>query len=105
MESFSKHMAHILGCRVSSLPMKYLCLPLGAYKYIWDDIIESGRITLIKSTLSNLPTYFIFLSHFPHPLGLTNRIEKLQWDFLWDGIGEEYKFHLVGWTKVCFPIF
>jgi hypothetical protein len=36
-------LAIILGCRVSSLPMKYLDLPLGASfkdKYIWDDIIE-----------------------------------------------------------------
>jgi hypothetical protein len=104
---------------VSSLPVKYLGLPLGAsckVKYIWDDIIKSDRITLIKSTLSNLPTFcfvlfgFFFcvcacVSHFPHPLGLTNRIEKLEWDFSWDGIGEEFKFHLVDWTKVCFPIF
>jgi hypothetical protein len=73
-------MASILGCRVSSLPMKYLGLPLGALfkaKSIWDDIIEKiehrlagwkmmylskgGRVTLIKSTLSNLPTYFMSL--------------------------------------------
>lgn len=75
-----QELANILGCRVSSLPMKYLGLPLGArYKsiYIWDDIIErmkirlarykhmylskGGRITLIKSTLSSLPTYFLSL--------------------------------------------
>lgn len=24
--------------------------------------------------------------------------------FLWDGIGDENKFHLVGWDKVCTPI-
>jgi hypothetical protein len=63
--------------------MKYLGFLLGTsfkVKYIWDDIIEKierclagckrlylskdGRITLIKSTLSNLPTYF--MSFFPH---------------------------------------
>jgi hypothetical protein len=36
-------LARILGCRVSSLPMKYLSLPLGASykaKLIWDSIIE-----------------------------------------------------------------
>jgi hypothetical protein len=36
-------LAHILGCRLSSLPMKYLGLPLGAsYKAtsIWNGIIE-----------------------------------------------------------------
>ena len=67
-------LAHILGCGVFSLPMKYLGLLLGASfkaKAIWGDIIEEierrlvdwkrfnlskgGRITLIRSTLSNLP--------------------------------------------------
>jgi hypothetical protein len=37
-------LASILGCKVSSLPMKYLGLPLGASfkaKSIWDDIIKN----------------------------------------------------------------
>jgi hypothetical protein len=39
-------LASILGCKVSSLPMKYLGLPLGASfkaKSLWDDIIEKIR--------------------------------------------------------------
>jgi hypothetical protein len=44
-----KGLASILGCMISSLPMKYLGLPLGASfkaKSIWDDIIEKdGRCT------------------------------------------------------------
>jgi hypothetical protein len=63
---------------------------------------KGGRVTLIKSTLSNLPTYL--LSLFPIPASVANRIEKLQQDFLWRGIGEEFKYHLVSWAKVCFPI-
>jgi hypothetical protein len=70
----------ILGCRVASLPMKYLGLPLGvSYKTtsIWNGIVEKmehclagckrrywsmgGRLTLIKSTLSNLPPYYLSL--------------------------------------------
>jgi hypothetical protein len=66
----------ILGCGVATLPMKYLGLPLGAsykVKHIWDGAIKKlehwlanwkklylskgGRVTLIKSTLANLPTY------------------------------------------------
>jgi hypothetical protein len=74
-------MAFILGCRVSSLHMKYLGLPMRTSykaKSIWDSIIEKidrclvgckrlyfykgDMITLIKNTLSNLPTYFVSFS-------------------------------------------
>jgi hypothetical protein len=82
--------ADILGCEVSYLPLKYLGLPLGASykaKSIWDGVIEkiassaswkqrylskSGRVILIKSTLSNLTMYFMSL--FPILVGVANRI-------------------------------
>jgi hypothetical protein len=111
----------ILGCGVSSLPLKYLGLPLVApfkAKSSWDEVVgkierrlaswkqlylsKGGRVTLIKSTISNLPTYF--LSLFPIPSSVANRIEKLHRDFLWGGTGEEFKFYLVNWSKVCSPI-
>jgi hypothetical protein len=52
---------------------------------------KGGRVTLIKSTLSNLPTYFMSLFHLP--VDIANHIEKLQQDFLWGRIGDEFKFH------------
>uniref|UniRef100_A0A2N9H161 Reverse transcriptase zinc-binding domain-containing protein n=1 Tax=Fagus sylvatica TaxID=28930 RepID=A0A2N9H161_FAGSY len=61
-----------------------------------------GKVTLIKSTLSSLPTYF--LSLFPIPAGVANRLEKLQRDFLWSGLGSEFKYHLVSWPKICEPV-
>ena len=89
----------------------YLGLPLGAKfkdKTIWNPILEKmemrlagwkhlylskgGRVTFIKSTLSNLPTYF--LSVFPIPAAMANRIEKLQRNFLWSDNGDKPKFHL-----------
>jgi hypothetical protein len=73
-----------------------LSQPLGVMtEFIWDDIIEKikcrligwkmmylskgGRVTLIKSTLSNMSTYFISL--FPPPIGVANRIDKIQRHF------------------------
>jgi hypothetical protein len=37
-------------------------------------------------------------------MGVARRNEKLQRDFLWGGIGDEPKFHLVHWKKVCEPL-
>jgi hypothetical protein len=58
-----------------------------------DEFFKGGRVTLSKSILSNLPTYFMSL--FPLPIGAANRIEKLQNTFLSSGISDEFKFHLV----------
>ena len=114
-------LVQILGCKIVSLPMKYLGLPLGATfkaKLIWNPIIErmekrlagwkrhylskGGKVTLIKSTLSSLPTYF--LSLFPIPTRVAHWLEKIQRDFLWNGMGEETKFHMVSWSKICEPM-
>jgi len=36
-----------------------------------------------------------FMSHFPLYVGVATRIEKLQRDYLWGGLGEEFKYYLV----------
>ena len=63
---------------------------------------KGGRVTLIKSTLANIPMYYMSL--FKISIKVANRIEKLQCDFLWGGVGEEFKYHLVKWSKVCSPL-
>jgi hypothetical protein len=94
----------LLGSGISSLPLKYLGLQLGAsfkLKTMWAELEElmarrlapwkmmylskGGRVMLIKSTLSNLPTYMMSL--FPIPALVSKRIEKIQRDFLWGGGG------------------
>jgi len=115
---YIEELANILSCNISSLPLRYLGLPLGApfkSKAIWDGVIETmekrlaswkkiylskgGRLTLIKSTLSSMLTYF--LSLFPLPAGIAKRLERFQRDFLWDNLGGEHNLHLVNWKTVC----
>ena len=113
-----EELAAELGCGVGSLPTKYLGLPLGAPHRatgVWDSIEErfrnrlsswkrqyiskGGRLTLIRSTLSSLPIYF--LSLFRIPKIVWSRLEKIQRDFLWGGGNFERKPHLVNWIIVC----
>ena len=63
---------------------------------------KGGKVTLIKSSLSSLPTYFFSL--LPLLGKVTKRMKKLQRDFLWNGIGGEPKIHLVNGAKVCRPL-
>lgn len=59
-------------------------------------------MTLNKSTLSSIPTYY--LSLFLVPVSIAKRVERLQWEFLWNGMGYEAKFHLINWHRICTPI-
>ena len=88
-----------LGCNVGALPTTYLGLPLGCRQAsisVWDRVEEKfprklamwkrqhiskgGRLTLIRSTLSNLPIYLMSLLRMPR--GVSSRLEKIQRDFL-----------------------
>lgn len=100
------------------LPSTYLRLPLGARFRsiaIWNQVEErfrkrltlwkrkfiskGGRLTLIKSTLSSLPIYFLSLFHISRIVKL--RLKKIQREFLWGDGGLEKKFHHVKWSIVC----
>ncbi|KAL4595448.1 hypothetical protein ACB092_12G092200 [Castanea dentata] len=101
--------------------MRYLGMPLGAHyknSSIWNSIIEKmekrlagwkrlylskgGRLTLLKSTLSSLPTYF--LSLFTIPQAMAARIERIQRNFLWGASEDVFKYPLDAWDKVCLPL-
>ena len=105
-------LATILQCRVGSLPMKYLGMPLGTpYKiaFVWNPILDRmdkklsgwkcfylskiGRLTLLKSTLSSLPMYY--LSLFTIPVAVADRLVHIQRNFLWGSSKKCFKYPLV----------
>ena len=96
------------GCKVGKLSTTYLGSPLGApHKScrFWDVVEErfkrklgtwkkqylskGGRLTLIKSTLSNLPIHFMSLFVIPKKVRL--RLERIQREFLWGDLEQRKK--------------
>ena len=101
---FIFQLAEMLDYKASGWPILYLGLPLGENPKacgFWDLVIERisrrlhgwqkaylffwGRITLIQFCLTHMPYYFLFL--FKLPALMAAKIERLQRDFLWSGIG------------------
>ncbi|WKA01530.1 hypothetical protein VitviT2T_019810 [Vitis vinifera] len=71
-------LAEMLDCKASGWPILYLGLPLGGNPKacgFWDLVVE--RISMAA------------------------KIERLQRDFLWSGVGEGKRDHLVRWDVVC----
>ena len=59
-----------------------------------------GRITLLHSCLSHILSYF--LSLFKIPTSVVAKVERMQMNFLWSGVGEGKRDHLVSWDAVKF---
>ena len=112
--------ADIQGCKVGDLPASYLGLPLclgSVNKTLWDTVVErvekklstwkakylsiGGRVTLIRSALSNLLVYYFSL--FKCSASVIKRIERLERDFSWYGNGTQKKNYLVDWGSICKP--
>lgn len=110
-------MAQIIGCLKSSFPFSYIGVPIGANMLLnnnWKPIVEKfqsnlsnrkanalsfrGQLTLIKSVLGSLPTYYLYLFNAPH--GILDTLERMRMRFLWGGTDMKNKIHWVKWAKV-----
>lgn len=133
--NFSKSAAYPIACEdhvieevlaefegeISSLPCKYLGMPLSIrklrrvdFQVLIDKIAAKlagwkgkllnrmGRLALINSVLTSLTTYYLTI--FAPTKWVVKRIDKLRRSFLWKGEEEAKEGHCaVNWQQVCSP--
>ncbi|KAJ0946971.1 putative RNA-directed DNA polymerase [Helianthus annuus] len=106
-------LANIVKCEPGSFPFTYLGIPIGANMKrakFWKPVIDkfasrlskwkarhlsfAGRMTLAKSVLGSLPSYY--LSLFAAPKGVIKKLEKIRRDFIW---GKSINGHKIRWIK------
>lgn len=115
------HISHsrTLHCSSGSLPITYLGIPISGgrpRKQDWDILLSKirsrlaswkskllslgGRLTLVNSVLTAIPTYWMSL--FRLPVGVAKSIDKIRRDFLWSGPDTQHnKIRLVNWMRLC----
>jgi hypothetical protein len=109
--------AHVLGCPMEELPVKYLGVPLHFERLkredlqpILDKLIKrmagwrgrllaySSRLVLIKTCLASIPIYL--LSFFKFPKWAIKMIESQMANSLWKDDNEYHMYHLASWQHV-----
>jgi hypothetical protein len=100
-EEKTKILAGTLGCKIETMPFTYLGLPLGTTKPVLQDFMPvltrvekrligivpfttyAGRLTLVNSVLSTLPTYYMCVLQLP--IEIIDQINKCWRHCLWRG--------------------
>jgi hypothetical protein len=115
-----RHISGILGFNRSSLPSKYLGIPLidnALRNSSWEHLLSSfskrlsswtyralnlpSRLTLLQAVLQALPIYSF--SALAAPKFVLTTIKSLQRNFIWQGLNTGKKIALVSWDKLCRP--
>jgi hypothetical protein len=110
------HLAGLFGCRIESLPFTYLGLPLGTTKpriehygqimssterklsSISSMLSQAGRLQLVNSVISSLPTYMMCILEVP--AAVLNYIDRVRRHCLWRNSDCNDKTKpLVAWNK------
>jgi retron-type reverse transcriptase len=113
-------LSSLFGCTVGTLPFTYLGLPLGTTKPLVKDFAPlvcrverrmsasstflsyAGRLQLVNSVLTSLPTYFMCTIKLPKTV--IEAIDKIRKNCLWRGNAIEAKgYNLAAWPTVCVP--
>ncbi|XP_021985846.1 uncharacterized protein LOC110882054 [Helianthus annuus] len=107
-------LARLANCEVGSFPFMHLGIPIGVNMkrvMFWKPVLEkfslklskwkakylsfAGRMTLAKSVLGSLPSYY--LSLFAAPKGILNKLEKIRREFIWEKSNSWHKLRWLRW--------
>ncbi|KAJ0469870.1 putative RNA-directed DNA polymerase [Helianthus annuus] len=110
-------LALTLNCEAGALPFMYLGVPIGANMKrakLWKPVVDkvsarlsnwkarhlsfAGRLTLAKSVLGSIPSYY--LSLFLAPNCVINNIDKIRRNFVWGISDAKKKFRWVRWESM-----
>lgn len=113
-------LANAFGCQVGQMPLTYLGLPLGTTRPTVEEYLPlvnglerrmmglnklfsySGRLLLVNSVLSSLPTYY--LCTLKVPPGVLDQLDNYKKQLLWDrGDVNRRGGCLVTWKEACRP--
>ncbi|XP_020253791.1 uncharacterized protein LOC109830842 [Asparagus officinalis] len=114
-----QYLSELLCCKIGTLPIKYLGLPLRygkLRKTDWEPLLDNfhkklstwkknslsygGRLVLLNSVLTSIPLYF--MSFYKLPTWVIIEIDKIKKSFLWSESSQNSSFKcLVNWKKVC----
>lgn len=116
-QNWLQQAARVLLCKPGSLPFTYLGLPIGGISSrikLWEPIIAKmvkklaswkgsllsigGRLTLIKASFSSLPLYY--MSIYPIPKGVIEKIVSIQRNFFWSGSLEKKNLPPAAWSDI-----
>ena len=109
----------MLGCSKAYFPISYLGLPLHFRKASYNDWVVAldkiiakleswktwylslgGRLTLLNSVLSTIPTYYLSILHLP--VRVEKEIDRIRRRFLWSSSASESNgYSLVKWKNIC----
>jgi hypothetical protein len=112
-QDFTTLASTFLNCKTSTIPFKYLGLPVGANSWslaTWEPLLEAlqkrlsawsnkyvsfgGRIILLNSVLNAIPVFY--LSFLKMPVMVWKKIYRIEQEFLWGGRRGRNK---ISWIK------
>jgi hypothetical protein len=119
-QQHAAYMARVFGCQIQGMPFPYIGLPMGSTKPRVDhfapliDRVERkltgmssmlthvGRLQLVNSVLSSLPTYF--MCSVMVPVEVLEFVDRARRNCIWQKLESNGRTHpLVAWRKCTSP--